>query len=523
MFQPHFAALIALLSLCVGVRADDRFRPKAEHVVLVVWDGMRPDFVTPETAPTLHALARSGTFFANNHSVYITSTEVNGAAIATGCYPARNGILANREYRPEVNLLKPFATEHAHEIRIADALREGRYLRVPTLAERVQQAGHRTAVAGTKPVALLHDRGHDKSATHGSAVLFAGKSYPEDAAKQIAAILGKFPKFPPTDMLLPNTAQNRWTTRALVEHLWMDGVPKFSTLWLGDPDFSQHLTQPGSPTALAAIRDSDDHLAMLLAALDAKGVRGKTDVFVVSDHAFSTIDRGVDLTTLFKAGGFTTVRYYRQVPKPGEVLIIALGGSIQLYVPGRDSILIKRLVEFLQASDFAGPIFTREAIPGTFALRDVRIDSPDSADIVFSFRWTDARNRWGIDGGLIAEVKKPGFGTHASLSRFDVRNTLVAAGPDIRAGFVNELPTANVDVAPTILRILGIVPAESLDGRVLNEALVGAEWEAPRLETKIVEANASVAGREWRSYLKFTQLGDHTYLDEGNAGSPPAP
>ncbi len=31
-------------------------RGQAEHVVLVVWDGMRPDFVTKENAPTLWQL-----------------------------------------------------------------------------------------------------------------------------------------------------------------------------------------------------------------------------------------------------------------------------------------------------------------------------------------------------------------------------------------------------------------------------------------------------------------------------------
>jgi hypothetical protein len=73
-----------------------------------------------------------------------------------------------------------------------------------------------------------------------------------------------------------NTAQNLWTTRALIEGLWKDGVPKFSTLWLGDPDASQHLTRPGSPTALAAIRDSDTHLGLAIEELRKRGVLVKT-------------------------------------------------------------------------------------------------------------------------------------------------------------------------------------------------------------------------------------------------------
>ena len=504
-----------LLLLPPRAKGDEKFQPRAEHVVLVVWDGMRPDFITAEGTPNLHALARSGTFFANNHSVYITSTEVNGTAIATGCYPNRSGILANREYRPEIDPLKPFATENAKAIAIGDAARGGKYIRVNTIAELVQKAGHRTAIAGTKPVALLHDRSLDKSASHGSAVVFAGKSYPEDTATRIAAALGAFPDYPAPGTVEPNTGQNAWTTRALVEELWKDGVPKFSTLWLGDPDFSQHLTQPGSPTALAAIRNSDTNLGTLLAALDAKGVRAKTDIFLVSDHAFSTIDRCVELVPAFQAAGFTLVREYKTTPRPGEVLLINLGGTNQLYVPGHDRAWISQLVAFLQASDFAGPIFTRDALPGTFTLHDARLDSPDSADIIFSFRWRDEKNRWGVAGTFVGEGKKPGYGTHASLSRFDIHNTLVAAGPDIRAGFVSELPTANVDVAPTILRLLGITPPEARDGRVLLEAIPAANWTAPKPTTKTIEATT----KGWRQYLKITTLGDRTYLDEGNAGA----
>src|SRR2546425_5252090 len=84
---------------------------KAEHVVLVVWDGMRPDFITEQDTPTLHELAREGVFFRNHHPVFLSATEVNGTALATGVYPIHSGIMANKEYRPAINLLAPVATE----------------------------------------------------------------------------------------------------------------------------------------------------------------------------------------------------------------------------------------------------------------------------------------------------------------------------------------------------------------------------------------------------------------------------
>ena len=67
-----------------------------------------------------------------------------------------------------------------------------------------------------------------------------------------------------------------------------------------------------------------------------------------------------------------------------------------------------------------------------------------------------------------------GKGTHATLSRFDMHNTLIAAGPDFKRGETNDLASGNVDLAPTILQILGIKPPQKMDGRILSEAMTVA-------------------------------------------------
>src|SRR3954468_19560272 len=153
---------------------------KAEHVVVVVWDGMRPDFITPQYTPTLWDLARRGVFFKNHHPVYISSTEVNGTAIATGAYPNRSGIIANRDYRPELNWQDSLGTETIEAIRRGDLLTGDRFIAVPTLAEILHDAGQRTVIAGTKPVALLHDRQSRRRsrAARDSVMLQTGHSLP---------------------------------------------------------------------------------------------------------------------------------------------------------------------------------------------------------------------------------------------------------------------------------------------------------------------------------------------------------
>ena len=83
--------------------AEKEARPNERHVVVVVWDGMRPDFVNETNTPALWKLAQRGVTFKQHHSVYLTATNVNGTAMATGVFPNRNGILANREFRPAID------------------------------------------------------------------------------------------------------------------------------------------------------------------------------------------------------------------------------------------------------------------------------------------------------------------------------------------------------------------------------------------------------------------------------------
>ncbi len=68
MNRSHFLSVLLLIACAPIVVAAGR----ARHVVLVVFDGMRPDFVTKQAAPTLAALAEQGVFFQNHHSVFIT-------------------------------------------------------------------------------------------------------------------------------------------------------------------------------------------------------------------------------------------------------------------------------------------------------------------------------------------------------------------------------------------------------------------------------------------------------------------
>jgi arylsulfatase A-like enzyme len=325
--------------------------------------------------------------------------------------------------------------------------------------------------------------------------------------------------FPPVPDDQDKVARDAWTTGALLRVLWRDAVPAYTLLWLAEPDFSQHATGPGSAQSLAAIRSSDDNLGRVLAELDRRGLRETTDVFVVSDHGFSTVAWKVDVAVELSLAGFRTERVALGGLKPGEVMVVSNGGSSLLYVGGRDPDVCRRLAAYLQVQDWAGVVFSREPAEGTFPLAEARIDAPDAPDLVVSLRWSRGRSRTGAPGlqtsDLSPTAKKEG--NHASLSAFDMHNTLVAAGPDLRRGVVDTLPSGNTDVAPTVLWILGLKEeAARMDGRVLGEALSIGAPPLRGYEIRRLEASRATAGGEWRQYLEVSEVNGVRYLDEGN-------
>lgn len=509
-----FSFALALLPIAAAPQA--RAKGKAEHVVVVVWDGMRPDFVRPQYCPTLYSLATNGVFFRRNHCAFISSTEVNGTALATGVHPGRSSIIANTEFREDFSTLNSFATEGLEYVLRGDRLTQGNYLRVPTVAETLQDAGIRTVVAGAKPVALLHDRNSRKqsAAEKESVTLFEGKTLPRSVLESLVKV--NEDKAWSTNVTHPNTTQDNWTTRSLVKGLWKKEIPKYTLLWLSEPDKTQHETGVGSSNALVAIETSDKNLADVLKALEEKGVRDKTDIIIVSDHGFSTIQRGPNVVDILKKQRFTATKKLEN-PEPGDVMVVPVGGSALFYVIDRVESVTRRLVEFLQTSDFAGVIFSRLPIEGTFPLGAIRYPDTNSApDVLISLRWSADRNEHGHAGMIVSVDGTKGKGTHASLSRFDMNNTLVASGPDFKKGHISDVPSGNIDVAPTVLWLLGVKPSQPMDGRVLHEALSSTEGSVPAPVERRLDATRDVGFLRWNQYLKYIEVGNAVYFDEGN-------
>ena len=519
IFSPGAKLWLALWLSVTGLGSFSvRAAGLAEHIVVVVFDGMRPDFITPQFAPNLYSLATNGVFFKRHHPVYISTTIVNGTALATGTYPGHSGILANSDYREELNFQSPVASEVLDTLRRGDMAAKGEYIAVDTLAELIQDAGFHTYIAGTKAVTLIHDRSPRKTdtAAHSNSVtLGRGLVLPRASLESLNKV--NEDKAFPDAFTTPNVASDGWTTKALTKGLWKKGVPKYSLLWLSDPDVTQHAKSVGAPEALAGIESSDKHLGEVIKSLKDYGVYEKTDIFVVSDHGFSSNVRGAEITESLRKAKLNVFTKLEN-PERGDVLVVNLGGSTMIYVVDRDEAAVRKAVEVLQQCDFTGTLFTRLGIEGTFPLSTIHYPmTGHGPDIVISLRWFPDLNDFGAPGLLMGGSK--GTGTHGSLSPFDMHNTLVGSGPDLKRGFVDTVPSGNIDLAPTVLHLLGIPPKSPMDGRVLREALAAETGPAPAVKERRQAAERTIGLMRWNQYLQTSEVDGAMYYDEGNGSA----
>ncbi len=133
-----------------------------------------------------------------------------------------------------------------------------------------------------------------------------------------------------------------------------------------------------------------------------------------------------------------------------------------------------------------------------------------------AFRWEDRANDHGYPGHAPSTSGAVGLGQHGGMSRHEMRNTFIARGPAFKSGVRLESPTGNVDMAPTILHVLGISGGEGMDGRVLREALSdgpdSVDWT-----TAGHNAEREFANGTYRQRMEVSVASGSTYVDEGNS------
>src|SRR5436853_534349 len=84
--------LVVSAVCCITVSPIQAVERVAKHVLIIGLDGCRPEAIKQADAPVMQQLAREGAVCWNARAVQPTVTQVNWAAMLTGCLPDKNGI-----------------------------------------------------------------------------------------------------------------------------------------------------------------------------------------------------------------------------------------------------------------------------------------------------------------------------------------------------------------------------------------------------------------------------------------------
>ena len=414
-----------------------------KRAVIVICDSLRRDLITPEDAPFLIEFGRRSAQFANHSSVFPSTTRTSAATIATGCRPARHGLLGNTMAIDEgdglvcLSVGKPDFRDRLYRA-------TGRTLHVPTIAERVARAGD-TAIAfsNVSPGAayFLDPDGHGW--VYNAAGSFGPGRRELPASEGLAVGKGE-------------AGDNAVAERFCAEVL-RDRTPALALLWLSEPDHTGHHTPLGSPAHRCAITAADANVRRVAETVARLDPDGEEILLVVgSDHGMETAAETIDLDRLLVDAGL------KRGPGSSDVVVAPNGTAGLVYFAEPESARVAEIAHFLETQDWVGRVFAGAS------LAETGLPTGSPARIALTMKADDRHNQHGVAGHSriirdSAEAKDiTGFGQHGGLGAHEQSPFLFVHGggfaPGIRTG-----RSSLIDIAPTVLSHLGLA-ADGFDG-----------------------------------------------------------
>lgn len=486
-------------------------------LLVFVFDGLRPDLVRPDLMPRLCRLCDAGTWFERSHCVFPTVTRVNAASLATGSYPATHGIPSNTLYLPadessataapasgaERGKSGPFqSTGDATVLRGLRAGPVAALLDVPTTAEVLAAAGLGTVAVGTGSPGSAYLL-NPEAARAGSATYHYSFCEPEDLRTLVESRLGPHAGAVRSETVENLCARVDYAATALSDVLVPAREPALAYFWCTVPDALHHRFGFGSPEACEGLRRVDAIFGRLVDRLERAA--GPLTTVVTADHGYATVERTIDVPAALSEAAILGS------PSIPCGFVTADGGACHLFFTDQKEERSAAATAFLLRQPWVAAVLSRHAVPGALPLNALDAENRRAADLSICFAWRHGDNAFGCDGLSLGGGDLPvGAGDHGGGSPFELRNTLIAAGPAFRQG-VSHHAAGIVDVAPTLCRILGVRPPAGWDGRVLEEALVDGTKPEPS-QTHTVQSSAGAGGR--RSETRLSTTGATRYVDQ---------
>ncbi len=418
-----------------------------KRAVIVICDSLRADLITARDAPFLSDFGQRSAHFSNHRSVFPSTTRTSAASIATGCLPARHGLLGNTMAIDEgdglvcLSVGKPDFRDRLHRA-------TGRTLHTPTLAERVSRAGETAiAISNVSPGAAYFLDPDGFGWVYNPAGSFGPGRRPLPAAEGLAISKG---------------AEGDGTaTERFCEEVLRGRAPAIALLWLSEPDYTGHHTPLGSPAHRRAIASADENVRRVADTVTSLDPTGEDILLVVgSDHGMETVAETIDLDGLLLDAGL------KDAAASSDIVVAPNGTSALLYFADPAGALVAEVARFLETQEWIGRTFVGPDLAAT------GLPTGSPMQIAVTLKPDDRTNPHGVPGHshVVRDALEPkdatGFGQHGGLGKNEQSPFLFVAGGSFAPG-PRHGPTSLIDIAPTVLRHLGL-SATGMDGQALS-------------------------------------------------------
>ena len=303
-------------------------RPPRRKVVVMLIDGFGPAYLRHSEMPNLRRLAASG-FMGTVRAAMPTLTNVNNASVITNSFPEEHGITANFHYD--------------RTLKVASEMDSRDLLLRPTLLERAQSRGWKTAIVSAKDkVRSLCGRG---------ALIEISAERPSQADIERAGEKARIYK----------ADGNYWCMRATRHLLAREDV---DIVYLATTDYMMHTFSADEEPSQEHLRKLDGMLGELVAD------HPKIELYLTADHGMNAKREALDPGRLLKEKAIdgTAVPIIKDNHKVhhGD-----LGGSCYVYLQHPDQ--WERAADVLRAVAGIEAVYSASEAASAFRLRLDRI------------------------------------------------------------------------------------------------------------------------------------------------------
>jgi arylsulfatase A-like enzyme len=435
----RFAVAFCLTSLALTAHSQQR-KPMVVVISLDAFGAsLLQDPLLP--VPTLHALMKSGAYATSMQPVNPTVTWPNHTAMVTGVTPAKHGLIANGQITGQ-RTGGPISVEfHADKSQL---------VRVPTVYDAAHAAGMTTAEMDW--VAIEHAN-----------IDYSFFEQPTGDSKLIQEMLAdgslsqsELDTFRKGSQASRDRLYTRGATYAIRHH-----HPNLTLLHLLALDSTEHTYGFGTPAGAVTAAFLDDRVAEVVQAVREAGDLDRTTFLIVSDHGQSSVHHTADPNTILRDAG---------IP-PTEATALAEGGAAYIYERHATPELSAKIRAAFAASPATDSVPTEAEIKaqGWPTPHDAGKTNPTAFDVL-----AYAKEDWKfseLKSGTPRPAVESQTGAHGyPNTRPLMQEIFIADGAAIRPHAGEQSPFPNLDVAPTIAKILGL-PQTGMDGKPLTSIL----------------------------------------------------